>query len=178
MKKSALRFFLLPALLVAGSVYAQLKGPGGVGQGMTLPNIPVPNAPAAASSTAAPAPEATTPTAEREAAGQLAAAGWLLLLDRRDWGRAWDTTASTFRMSVPIGAWMDGIPKVRDPLGAFVERQPAEKAYKTKLEGRPDGEYVTVIFLARFSGKAEVQEVVTTVLEPDGRWRVTGYSTR
>ena len=67
--------------------------------------------------------------------------------------------------------------KVREGLGALVDRVPAEMSYKTSLPGRPPGEYVTVIFLSKFETK-ELQEVVTTVREPDGRWRVTGYSTR
>jgi hypothetical protein len=76
-----------------------------------------------------------------------------------------------------LPTWMDGIPKVRDDLGPLVERSPAVSVYKTKLDGRPDGEYVTVIFVSKFE-KKEVQEVLTTVRENDGRWRVTGYSTR
>jgi hypothetical protein len=72
---------------------------------------------------------------------------------------------------------MDGIPKVREPFGALVERTPAESVYKTTLEGRPAGDYVTSIFLSKFD-KRELQEVVTTVRDTDGKWRVTGYSTR
>jgi hypothetical protein len=82
-----------------------------------------------------------------------------------------------FRGVVPLPSWMDGIPKVRDELGGLVERTPAESVYKTTLAGRPDGEYVSVIFLSKFD-KKEVQEVVTTVREPDGSWRVTGYVAR
>jgi hypothetical protein len=73
---------------------------------------------------------------------------------------------------------MDGIPKVRDPLGAFAERKIVESAYKTSLAGQPPGEYVTVIFESRFANKPDVVETVTTVLDKDGKWRVTGYSTR
>lgn len=133
---------------------------------------PAPAAPAA--------PAASTPgdpVADKEAAGKLAAGGWLVLLDRRDWGRSWETSSTSFRTTVPLGAWMDNVPKVRDGLGALVDRLPAEMSYKTALPGRPPGEYVTVIFLSKFEAK-ELQEVVTTVREPDGRWRVTGYSTR
>jgi hypothetical protein len=124
------------------------------------------------------APAAAAPEVqEKEAAGKLAAHGWLLLLDRRDWGRAWEGASAVFRGAVPLATWMDGIPKVREALGNFVERTPAESVYKTKLEGRPDGEYVTAIFLSKFE-KRELQEVVTVVREPDGKWRITGYSTR
>jgi hypothetical protein len=114
---------------------------------------------------------------QKKAAASLAAQGWLVLLDRKDWGRAWETTGSVFRSKMPLGAWMDAIPTVREPLGALVERKPVETAFKTTLQGQPDGEYVTVVFSTKFANR-EVAEVVTTVHEPDGKWRVTGYLTR
>jgi len=168
-------FFYLPlalcAALACATASAQLKPP----RDSTKPAAPAASAPAAP---AAPAPEAkSSADAEKEAAGKLAAQGWLLLLDRKDWGRAWETSSSVFRQTVPLATWMDGIPKVRADLGTFIERTPAESAYKTTLAGRPDGEYVTVIFLSKFD-KREVQEVITTVRDTDGKWRVTGYSTR
>lgn len=169
MKFSTHGLVALAAVLFAAAAGAQLKPPR--------------DSKAAAPSKASPAPAATAaaptpgPNAEKEAAGKLAAAGWLVLLDRRDWGRAWETSSSVFRSSVPLPTWMDGIPKVRQSLGDFVERTPADSVYKTTLEGRPDGEYVSVIFSSKFANK-ELQEVVTTVREADGKWRVTGYSTR
>ena len=116
-------------------------------------------------------------TSEKEAAARLAAQGWLVLLDRKDWGRAWETSASAFRAKVALGAWMDAIPKVREPFGAAVERTPAETEFKKTLQGMPDGEYVTVAFVTKFAQR-EVAEVVTTVHDTDGRWRVTGYLAR
>jgi hypothetical protein len=158
--------FAFALAMFASTASAQLKLPR---------NVPQPAAPAAAP-TQAPA-SSDSASAEKVAAGKLAAAGWLVLLDRRDWGRAWETASSVFRSTVPLSTWMDGIPKVREPLGALVERTPAESGYKTTLEGRPAGEYVTAIFLTKFE-KRELQEVVTTVRDTDGKWRVTGYSTR
>jgi hypothetical protein len=158
------------AVLFCASAVAQLRAP----RENTAPAAPKGAAPAPAAS----APVAAdTANAEKEAAGKLAAGGWLVLLDRRDWGSAWENSSAVFRSAVPLAKWMDGIPKVREELGAIVERTPAETVYKTKLEGRPDGEYVSVIFLSKFQNR-EVQEVVTTVREGDGKWRVTGYSTR
>ena len=166
-------FLYLPAfvaaLLISATASAQLKPPAA--------------APAAAGKPAAQAPTPVTlatrdpANAEKEAAGQLAAAGWLVLLDRRDWGRAWETSSSVFRATVPLATWMDGIPKVRQEMGTFVERQPAQALFKTTLVGRPEGEYVTVIFTSKFD-KRELEEVVTTVRDTDGKWRVTGYSPR
>lgn len=127
---------------------------------------------------AAPADNGAISNPEMERAGQTAAQGWLLLLDRKDWGTAWDASASMFRQSVPLSAWMDGVPKLRDPLGAFVEREPAAVVYKKTLPGRPAGDYVTAIFVSKFANKPRVEETVTTVREQDGRWRVTGYTAR
>lgn len=141
--------------------------------------------PAAAQAQPAPSASSTHPGAaakpsgasEKEAAGRLAAAGWLTLLDRKDWGRAWETSAGMFRATTPLATWMDGIPKVRAPLGALVDRRPAATFYKTQLAGRPDGDYVSVVFASKFDQQA-LEEIVTTVREADGKWRVTGYSTR
>jgi len=152
----------LASVLFTATAGAQLKPPAGA------------KAPAAETPAPAPAPAEHR---EKEQAGSLAAAGWLTLLDRRDWGRAWETSSAVFRAAVPLAAWMDGIPKVRAPLGNLVERRPAQSQYKTQLAGRPDGEYVTVIFDAKFDQK-ETQEIVTTARDPDGKWRVTGYSTQ
>lgn len=156
------------ALLLCSAASAQLK----------LPKAGA-SAPAAAAAPAAPDAGAkkSPEVAEKEQAATLAAQGWLTLLDRKDWGTAWETSAAVFRKAVPLATWMDGIPKVRADLGALAERTPAETAYKTQLEGQPAGEYVTIVFVSRFEQR-EVQELVTTVRERDGRWRVTGYSTR
>ena len=162
------------ALGIAATAQAQLKPPPSSGAARSAPATPA--APAAAP--APPPAPGTSSNPEAEKAGQLAAHAWLLLLDRRDWGSAWDASSAVFRQTVPLGAWMDGIPKVREPFGALVERQPGQALYKKTLAGRPDGDYVTVNFLSRFDKNPEVVETVTTVREPDGRWRVTGYTAR
>ena len=128
--------------------------------------------------TAGTATSATDDTASREAEARRAALGWLLLLDRRDWGTAWENAGQAFRSQVPIGAWMDGIPKVRDPLGTLMDREPAEVSFRATLPGRPAGEYATVGHVSKFSGKADAQEIITLAREADGRWRVIGYAAR
>lgn len=172
--KPALRLSLLAAGLAACAfaAQAQLKPPSGRA-----------SAPAAKPATPAAEPAAPSPAdlgvisnPEYEKLGQNAAHAWLLLLDRKDWGTAWDASSMVFRQSVPLGTWMDNVPKLRDPFGAFVERQPGIAAYKKTLPGRPDGDYVTVVFTSKFAGREKVIETVTTVRESDGRWRVTGYS--
>jgi uncharacterized protein DUF4019 len=160
--------------LAAAAALGQTKPSPRFSEPSLLPAVPAlvpgPQRPAAA------APKSEH--ADLEKAGQTAAHAWLVLLDRKDWGTAWDASSQVFRQSVPLPAWMDNIPKLRDPFGAFVEREPVEAAYRKTLPGRPEGDYVTVVFTSRFAGKEQVQETVTTVREPDGRWRVTGYTAR
>lgn len=163
---------VIAAAFASGAALAQLKPPS------RTPAPPATAAKPAPAAAAAPAEAEPTPEAqEKAAAATLAASGWLVLLDRRDWGRAWETTAAMFRKAVPLAAWMDGIPKARD-IGDFVEREPEEAIYKTTLEGYPNGDYVTVLYASKFSKKDDVVEIITTVREADGKWRVTGYSTR
>jgi hypothetical protein len=171
MKLSISPLLALAAMLFTAGASAQMKLPRSV-----QPSVP-PAVQAPADQAAQTPAAASDANAEKEAAGKLAAGGWLVLLDRGDWGRAWETASAVFRASVPLPTWMDGIPKAREPLGNVVERTPAESAYKTTLAGRPPGEYVTVIFDTQFD-KKKAQEIVTTVLDADGKWRVTGYSTR
>ncbi|HZN48641.1 MAG TPA: DUF4019 domain-containing protein [Ramlibacter sp.] len=170
------RLSLLAAGLAACALaaQAQLKLPGA----KPAASSAAPAAPAAAPAQGLAASNGVISNPEYEKAGQMAAHAWLLLLDRKDWGTAWDASSGVFRQTVPLGTWMDNIPKLREPLGAFVERQPGGAVYKRTLAGRPEADYVTVQFTSKFAKKAEVQELVTTVREPDGRWRVTGYQTK
>jgi hypothetical protein len=178
----------LLALVASLPAAAQLKLPSNPPASGT-PRIgapaPAPAPSQAASPAPAPSPSAAPATAsdsketkDKESAGQLAAAGWLTLLDRRDWGTAWETSAATFRKTVPLANWLEGIPKVRADFGALQERTPGAITYKTQLERMPPGDYVTVLFVSKYDQRGEVQELVTTVREPDGRWRVIGYSPR
>jgi len=121
------------------------------------------------------APASAAQAQEKETIGRVTAQAWLVLLDRRDWGVAWDNASDLFHKRVPLGNWMDAIPKVREPYGVLKEREPAETVYKTTMPGRPDGHYVSVNFVSRFD-KVTVNEVVTTTLDTDGRWRVMGYT--
>jgi len=132
------------------------------------------------------APEATASAAaldnktiaDYETAGQAAALVWLTQLDRGMWGEAWDQSSRVFRSNVPLGTWMDAVPKSRGALGAATDRKVGDVLFKTQLTGQPPGAYVSILFLSQFPGKAPMDEMVTMVLEADGRWRVTGYSTR
>ena len=112
------------------------------------------------------------------AAGQAAALIWLTQLDNKMWGESWDQSSRMFRSNVPLAGWMDAMSKTRGPLGSATKREVGDAIFKTTLQGQPDGAYVSVLFVSKFPDKEPMDEIVTTVREPDGRWRVTGYSQR
>ena len=174
MKPSFRLAALTAALCVAAAAQAQLKPPASTGA-PARPAPATPAAPAAAPAAPAQAAPGTVSNPEAEKAGQLAAHAWLLLLDRRDWGTAWDASSAVFRQTVPLGTWMDGVPKVREPFGAMVERQPGEAHVQEDAAG-PARRRLRHRQLRQQVRQATGEETVTTVREPDGRWRVTGYS--
>jgi hypothetical protein len=166
---------LAAGLTAVFAAQAQLKPSGPSGQGLAPRAGAAAPAPAPANAPA-PAAPVSKEAQDKQAAGKVAAQAWLVALDRRNWGGAWEASSNAFRSTVPLDKWMDAIPKVRADFGTLVDRVPGESQYKTTLEGRPAGDYVTVAFASKFE-KKEVTELVTVVLE-DGRWKVTGYSPR
>jgi Protein of unknown function (DUF4019) len=163
---ASLRLAALASTCITWGAHAQLKLPA------------TPAAPSLGAQTAAPASPVDPRTAEKVAAGQAAASVWLQQLDAGQWRAAWDTSSQMFRSTVPLAQWMEGVPKLRQPLGAVSGRKVEDAAYKTTLPGRPDGEYVSVLFSTAFANKPGAEEVISTVREADGTWRVTGYSAR
>lgn len=113
----------------------------------------------------------------REIAAQAAGEKWLGLLDRGEYGKAWDECAQLFRQRVTREQWIESLPSTRAPFGAVKSRKVEVAGYKTSLPGAPDGQYVTVRYRTSFETKENVEEVVTLVFE-EGVWRPTGYSIR
>jgi hypothetical protein len=164
---NVMRFVSAVALLaVACSAGAQLK--------------PSPANPPLTPPAAQPAPKADSPAKAssdvdaKEAAAQAAAEKWIALLDRGEFGKAWDECAQLFRDRVTRQQWLDGLPATRKPFGAMKSRKFELAVYKTSLPGAPDGEYVTARFITTFEKKDQAEELLTLALE-NGTWRTTGY---
>ena len=122
-------------------------------------------------------PAGDSSAAFKELAAQAAGDKWLGLLDRGDYGKAWDDCAPLFRQRVTREQWVDSLPSTRAPFGAVKSRKVEVAAYKTSLPGAPDGQYVTVRYRTTFEKKDNAEELVTLVLD-DGVWRPTGYFIR
>jgi len=116
----------------------------------------------------------TDAVAAKEAAAREAAEKWLVLLDKKEYGKAWDECSVLFQKRVTRQQWEEGLPASRGSLGAVKFRRSALATYKTSLPGAPDGEYVTLGFTTSFEKKEDAEELMTMVFEK-GTWRATGY---
>ena len=112
--------------------------------------------------------------AKKEAA-LAAAENWLALVDAEDYAASWQDAASYFKQAVSEDQWTQSMTAYREPLGNVLSRTPASQTYTATLPGAPDGEYVVIQFRTSFEQKAAGIETVTSMLDNDGVWRVSGY---
>lgn len=103
------------------------------------------------------------------------ARAWLELVDQGEYDKSWEEAAAYFRNALDRDQWQQTMSGFRRPLGEVVSRELLEAKYRSHLAGAPDGEYVVIRFKTSFSNKVESQETITPMLDPDGRWRVSGY---
>lgn len=114
-------------------------------------------------------------TAPAPAAAQQAAEQWLALVDAGNFAESWKTAAGYFQTAVSQDQWEHTIVAVRQPLGGLVVRKFKSAQYTKTVPGAPDGEYVILQFDTSFANKKEAVETVTPMLDPDGKWKVSGY---
>jgi hypothetical protein len=112
--------------------------------------------------------------AAKEVAAVEAAERWLAMLDKEQYGKAWDECATLFRQRVTREQWVKSLPKTRGVAGKVKARRSELSSYKTSLPGAPDGEYVSVRFSTSFEKKDDAKELMTMVFEK-GAWRPVGY---
>lgn len=149
-----------------------LLAPAAQAQMKSTPTIPT--APSTGSVTL---PAGDSSNAFKEIAAQAAAEKWLTLIDRGEYGAAWDQCAQLFRERVTRQQWIDSLPNTRAPFGAVKSRKVDAAGYKSSLPGAPDGQYVTVRLRTGFEKKESAEELVTLSFE-DGVWKPTGYFIR
>jgi hypothetical protein len=103
------------------------------------------------------------------AAAQAAAQTWLGLVDAGNYSQSWSTAAKHLQESIPESKWDSHISEIRSRLGPVQSRSLA-------AEQAESGERVVVRFATHFEHKADATEVVTSIKDSDGQWRVEAYS--
>ena len=104
---------------------------------------------------------------------QKAAESWLRLVDEGKYEESWDQAAKLFKGAVTREQWKQAAAGVRGPLGKLVSPRQARE-YTEKVPG--GGRERVNTPNERFENKIVGDRTVTPMLDPDGTWRVSGYS--
>jgi Protein of unknown function (DUF4019) len=107
---------------------------------------------------------------------QKTARDWLAVADRGDANASWNAAGKQFQNAITVERWAEGFKRKRLPLGAVVGRTTLSTEFTHTFAGAPDGDYAIVLFRTNFANKIDGAETVTLQREPDGNWRVIGYS--
>jgi len=113
-----------------------------------------------------------------EAAAESASRAWLALVDSRNYAESWNAASSLFRQNIPQSQWETAAANARAPLGALISRRLRSATFTRTVPGAPDGEYVIVKFTSSIETKGSGIETVTSMIDADGTWRVSGYCIR
>ena len=105
-----------------------------------------------------------------------AAEQFLLLLDRGELNKSWESSSKLFKDVAIKLQWEERVGHLRDQYGAFKDRQLRYSKAMQNVEGAPEGEYYFLIYGSRFANKESVIETITMMKENDGLWRVSGYT--
>ena len=113
----------------------------------------------------------------RASAAQKAARDFLALTDRGDGPASWAAAGKQFQNAITVERWTNALNAVRPPLGALVERTLFSTQLTRTFRGAPtEGDYALLVYRSSFAKRTEAQETMTVEHEPDGVWRVIGYS--
>ncbi len=113
--------------------------------------------------------------ADKEKIAVAAAEKWLIVIDGGRYAESWKEAAEYFKGAVKQEQWEQSLIAVRKPLGKLISRKVKNKSYTTSLPGAPDGEYVVIQFDTSFENKKSAVETVTSMMDKDRKWRMSGY---
>ena len=114
------------------------------------------------------------PDGEKAEQAIVAATDFLQLVDAEKYAESWRGSALLMKEKVTEQEWVEQLTKARDIYGAAVERRQDDISYSTTAKDGPEGEYITIVFDARYQRAEKFSEYVFVMLE-DGRWKVAGY---
>jgi hypothetical protein len=116
--------------------------------------------------------------AQDTAPAQKAATEWLVLIDAGRYADSWTTAAAAFKQAVTQEKWLEAVKAARDRIGPLKSRALKQATPAKNPPGGPAGDYVIFQYGSSFEGTDAATETVSTMLDPDGTWRVVGYFVR
>lgn len=115
----------------------------------------------------------------REEIAVTGAREWLALADSGQYGATWDQAGQLFQGSTPREKWEAGLAAARKSYGNVEQRKLKTVVVTESLQGAPPGKYVVTTFDTKYAqAPAATTEVVTSILEPSGQWKVVGYNVK
>lgn len=117
----------------------------------------------------------TSPPTPQEQAATDAALSWLALVDSGSYAESWEEAAAVFKKAVPKEQWVSTLKAGHSTVGKADSRNVIKREYTTSLPNSPKGDYVIIQFKTHFQNKKNAVETVTPMMDPDGKWRVSGY---
>ena len=109
------------------------------------------------------------------AAAQASTDVWLGIVDDGQYAKGWEDAAALFKKTVTQTQWTGVATARRAPLGKVLSRKLQSVNFSKTLPGAPAGDYAVALYNTSFEHKKTAVETVTSMLDQDGVWRVSGY---
>lgn len=110
-------------------------------------------------------------------AAQDEAIHWLNLIDQAQYKGAYDDSGPYLKDIVTRDQWVGAMHGTRAMAGHVLSRQvdPSHQSLSA-LPGGTRGNFMQIKYNTQFSNNATATEVVTLMTDPQGNWRVIGYT--
>jgi hypothetical protein len=107
-----------------------------------------------------------------------AALEWLTVVDADNSTASYAAAGSKFRTAMTQEKWAGAMGAARTQFGKTQRRTFAGAQKADAMPNKPPGDFVMLLFRSGFEKRDTVMETLTMEKEPDGKWRVIGYSLR
>ena len=97
-------------------------------------------------------------------------------LDSGDYSGTWEKAAASMHSCISQADFGKEMQSIREPLGRVKSRDIKSQRQMTNPPGLPERNYCFISYHTTFENKPNVAETLMLELEPDGIWRIAGYS--
>jgi hypothetical protein len=103
------------------------------------------------------------------------AQAWFELVDNQQYLESWEHTTEFFKSTTSRQKWQEFASTLRKVVGKVLSRELLFQENTTSIPGAPDGEYVVMSYKTSFENRGPAIETITSLLDQDNTWRVSGY---
>ncbi len=100
---------------------------------------------------------------------------WLAVVDKGDFGNAYDMTTKALQFTMPRNEWVPMMKAMKGSKGEVTERKVIDIRTAKDPKGAPQGDYMIFIYETTFSNGKKATEILS-LQEYNGVWRVYSYT--